>query len=142
MRLQRLVGELHCQAKRAFHYGPLAHLERAQFIDHKRIRCGDCAGLLDVLGAQDGQAIAGGLARRARQRAGGEQDAFPLQADHVFEILRQQSGNPVGRRAALREDHVELLAQHARGELPNTLLSRRRHYSGPTLSAANPMRLV
>jgi hypothetical protein len=64
------------------------------------------------------------VTRATGERAGGEQHALLLQADHVFEVLWQQRCDLVRRRSALGEDHVELLAQHARGELPDTLLSR------------------
>src|SRR4029077_18291111 len=69
-----------------------------------------------------------GLGQRTRRK----QHALLLQADHVFEMVRQMLGDLFRRRAALGEHDVELLAKHGLGQLANALFA---HAPSPSILA-------
>ena len=138
--LQRLIGQVHLHADRTFHHRPLAHLEAAELVDHERIRGCDLARLLFARRAQDGEPVACRRAGRHGQRTGREQRARLLQADHVFEMLRQDGADLLSGGGAFGEDHEELLSQHPLRELPDPLFCRRCHDARPTTSPAAMLR--
>src|SRR6185312_2769009 len=104
-----------------------AHLEGAKLVDDEWIGRRDLTRFVEACSAQDGQSVAKGVSGGDRKRAGNKQRALFLEADHVFEMLGQESPDLLGRRGSFGEDHVKRLTQHSLGELLNSVLGRHCH---------------
>src|SRR5580658_1924516 len=120
----RLIGEIDPHAHRALHDGPFLELEGAQAVGEERIGLGERAGFVCVFGAQHGQPVAGRRPCAVGQRAGGKHMAALFQADHVFEMRREERLQFVRRHRRLRQHDVKLLAQHFAHQLGNTLFKK------------------
>src|SRR5580704_6334185 len=120
----RLIGEIDPHAERAFHDGPFLELECAQPVDEERIALGERARFVGVLGAQHGQALAGRRPFAVGKRPGREHQAALFQADHVFEMRREERLQFIRRHRRLRQHDIELLAQHFARQVGNTLFKK------------------